>query len=122
MRHYYVYMTASLTRVIYIGVTGNLDRRIIQHKEKVNEGFTSRYNVTRLVYWESFSDVHQAIAREKELKGLRRAKKVALINAFNPAWKDLSAEWFAEFKRSEAATEALDEAIAAREAKERRQG
>jgi putative endonuclease len=109
MRYYYVYMTASLTRVLYIGVTGSLERRIVQHKEKVHEGFTSRYNVTRLVYWESFTHIHSAIAREKELKGWRREKKVALVNGFNPAWKDLSAEWYEEIKRNEATLTALEE-------------
>ncbi|HEY3294266.1 MAG TPA: GIY-YIG nuclease family protein [bacterium] len=122
MRHYYVYMTASLTRVIYIGVTGNLDRRIVQHKEKVHEGFTSRYNVNRLVYWESFTDIHRAIAREKELKGWRREKKVALIEARNPAWKDLSAQWYGEFKKLEAETTALEEKMRARDSTEKRPG
>ena len=107
MRCYCVYMTASLTRVLYIAVTGSLERRILQHKEKTHAGFTSRYNVTRLVYWESFTDIRHAIAREKELNGWRREKKVALVNGFNPAWKDLLAEWYGEIKRNAAALELL---------------
>jgi putative endonuclease len=86
---YHVYIVASLTRVIYIGVTSDLIRRIYEHKTSPVAGFTKSYNVNRLVYFEETIDVHSAIAREKELKGWRRSKKVALIESQNPKWLDL---------------------------------
>jgi putative endonuclease len=91
-KHYYVYIMASRSRVIYIGVTNDLRRRVEQHQQKVVQGFTQKYNCTRLVYYESTEDVHSALAREKELKGWRREKKTALIESVNPTWQDLSAE------------------------------
>ena len=93
---FYVYMMASANRVLYIGVTNSLQRRVWQHKYGDVEGFTSKYRVTNLVYWESFDDVRNAINREKELKGWRRAKKVALIEEGNPKWKDLAAGWYGQ--------------------------
>jgi len=81
---------ASASRVLYIGVTGNLLRRVREHKEMRIPGFTARYRVTELVYFEAFGDVRMAIAREKELKGWLRAKKIALIESFNPHWRDLA--------------------------------
>ena len=93
MRDYYVYITASRSRVLYVGVANDLERRVRQHKLKIIPGFTSRYNVDRLVYYESTGDIRAAIAREKEIKGWRREKKVALIEAVNPEWKDLTDEW-----------------------------
>ena len=89
---YYVYIMSSRSRVIYIGVTNNLQRRVWQHQQKLIEGFTQRYNVTRLVYYEVTGDVHSALERKKELKGWRRSKKVALIESMNPVWRDLSEE------------------------------
>ncbi len=90
-RLYYVYILASLRRVLYIGVTGNLDARIAYHRTLANpDSFTARYGVTRLVHVEDFTEVSQAIAREKELKGWRRAKKVKLIENTNPDWIDLA--------------------------------
>jgi len=74
----------SLSGTLYVGVSGNLHRRVFQHKFHVLEGFTSKYDVDRLLYWESFDDVHNAIAREKQLKGWSRAKKVALFERRNP--------------------------------------
>jgi len=89
-KQYFVYIMASRSRVIYIGMTNNLRRRVEQHQQKLVEGFTQKYNVTRLVYYEVTHEVHAAIAREKELKGWRRSKKVTLIESMNPLWKDLS--------------------------------
>jgi putative endonuclease len=94
MRDYFVYILAGPAGTLYIGVTNNLERRVWQHKEKAADGFTKRYNVTMLVYVETFSDPGSAIAREKQLKKWSRAKKVALIESLNPQWLDLSAEWY----------------------------
>lgn len=74
-------------------MTNDLHRRVAQHKEKQIEGFTKKYNVTRLVYYETFGDVRDAIAREKQIKGWRRSKKLHLIESLNPRWQDLSEEW-----------------------------
>ena len=92
MKTCHVYIMASASRVLYIGVTGDLLRRVREHKDRKVPGFTARYNVTELVYFEAFGDVRLAIAREKQLKGWLRSKKIALIESFNPHWKDLSAE------------------------------
>jgi putative endonuclease len=97
MRSYYVYIMASWKRTIYTGVTNNIERRVHEHKQGLVRGFTSRYRVTRLVYYEHFQDVQQAIQREKEIKGWRREKKVALIESRNPEWRDLSAGWYDEW-------------------------
>ena len=85
-RDYFVYMMASKTRTLYIGITNNLARRVWEHKQKETPGFTKRYDVTMLVYYESFGDVTVAIGREKELKAWRREKKVALLESVNPKW------------------------------------
>ncbi len=90
---YYVYIMASFRRVIYVGVTRDLERRVYAHKQKALPGFTARYNVDRLVYVEGTDDILAALAREKEIKGWRREKKVALIEAQNPDWRDLSLDW-----------------------------
>ena len=90
MRESYVYiMTNKSNRVLYTGVTTDLKRRVGQHKEGTIAGFTRRYNVNKLVYVEVFPDVRDAIAREKQIKGGSRQKKVDLINAANPEWRDL---------------------------------
>jgi putative endonuclease len=81
------------SRTLYVGVTNALQRRVYEHKCKLVEGFTKRYNITILVYAEETSDVRAAIAREKQIKGWTRAKKIALIEASNPDWRDLSADW-----------------------------
>ena len=94
LREYYVYILASRTRRLYVGVTSNLEQRMWQHRTKVFEGFTSRYNIDRLVWYESTNQVMDAIAREKEIKAWRREKKVALIEAENPGWDDLAREWY----------------------------
>ena len=93
MKGYCVYILASKSLVLYIGVTNNLERRVGEHKEKRMAGFTSRYNVNRLVYFEDTRDVRAAIAREKQLKGWLRQKKVALIQSTNPTRRDLSDDW-----------------------------
>jgi len=91
MKLYYVYILASITRVLYIGITGEFERRIAEHKShRYPTSFTSQYKVTNLVYFEEYTRVEDAIAREKEMKGWRRSKKVALIEQMNPAWADLS--------------------------------
>lgn len=91
---YCAYIMGSLSGTLYIGITGNLHKRVFEHKFHRIEGFTDKYQVERLLYWESFDDVHRAIAREKQLKGWRRAKKIALIEALNPQWVDLAREWY----------------------------
>ena len=116
MRGYYVYILASHTRVLYVGMTGSLDRRIIEHKDMSHEGFTSRYRVIDLVYYESYQYVKDAIAREKELKGWRREKKIALIESTNRGWRDPASMWYKEFKQNEAALAALQEEQKARNA------
>jgi len=90
MRSFYVYIMASRSRVIYVGVTNDLMRRVQEHKNGVNPGFTKKYRVKRLVYFEEFTDIRVAIAREKELKGWIRSRKVALIEHSNPTWHDLA--------------------------------
>lgn len=91
---YCTYIMASRSHTLYIGVTGDLHRRVFQHKWREHDGFTARYNCDRLVWFESYQDVHKAIGREKELKGWRRTKKIALIEAANPTWADLSRDWY----------------------------
>jgi putative endonuclease len=91
---FYVYiLQSSSRRCLYIGMTNNLYRRVIEHKTHLHHGFTDQYNATRLVYWQSFDDVYKAIGREKQLKGWRREKKLWLIGQFNQGWKDLAADW-----------------------------
>ena len=94
MRQYYVYIMTNRSRTLYTGVTNNLERRVYEHKHKMGSKFTCKYNITRLVYYESFSDVRDAIAREKQIKGWLRSKKIALIESVNPKWEDLSASWY----------------------------
>ena len=89
---YYVYIMANRARTLYVGVTNNLARRVQQHKSALIPGFTSKYGLNRLVYFEVTSDVLAAIEREKQIKGWLRAKKVALIESVNPQWDDLSEE------------------------------
>jgi putative endonuclease len=84
----------SLSGTLYIGMTGNLHCRVFEHKFQHIEGFTDKYGVDRLLYWESFDEVLKAIDREKQLKGWRREKKIRLIESSNPHWVDLSKEWY----------------------------
>ena len=90
MKTYYVYILTNYSKTLYTGVTNDLQRRIYQHKNKTIPGFTSKYKINRLVYYETFNDIRQAIAREKQIKGWLREKKIALIESVNPMWKDLS--------------------------------
>ncbi|MBQ2941523.1 MAG: GIY-YIG nuclease family protein [Clostridia bacterium] len=92
---YYVYMiTNKNNKVLYTGVTNDLKRRIYEHKNRLVEGFSSKYNLTKLVYYNETSDIKEAIAFEKKIKGWLRAKKDALINEINPEWDDLSKGWY----------------------------
>jgi len=93
IKSYCLYIVAGASCVIYIGVTNDIERRVLEHKSKSVPGFSGRYNLTKLVYFETISDVRAAIAREKELKGWVRRRKVALIESVNPSWNDLSPEW-----------------------------
>jgi putative endonuclease len=90
MREYYVYLMTNVTGMLYTGVTNNIARRVSEHKTKGIHGFTSRYNLTKLVYCESSPNIQDAIVREKQIKGWVRSKKVALIESMNPEWRDLS--------------------------------
>ena len=90
---YFVYIVCSRSGTLYIGVTNSIYRRALEHKRGEIEGFASNYHCDRLVYYESFDEVHKAIGREKQLKGWTRAKKVALIESKNPRWEDLAEKW-----------------------------
>ena len=91
---YFVYILSNWDdSVLYIGVTGNLPRRLYEHRNGLVDGFTKRYNVHKLVYYEYTNDVYSAISREKQLKNWSRSKKVLLINKLNPQWRDLSKDW-----------------------------
>lgn len=92
-RFYYVYIMTNRSKTLYAGVTRNLEKRVFEHKHGTNPGFTSRYEINRLVYFERFTDIRTAISREKQIKGLLRIKKIALIVSMNPEWKDLSEGW-----------------------------
>jgi putative endonuclease len=87
---YYVYIMSNRTHVLYIGVTNDLERRVPEHKARITPGFTRRYSLTRLVYFEEHQSISAAIEREKQLKGWRRKRKVELIESVNPAWSDLA--------------------------------
>ena len=95
---YSVYIIASKSRVLYIGVTSNVEQRIYEHKNNLVDGFTKKYRCHRLVYYESFDEVLKAIDREKQLKRWNRAKKVCLIGRQNPTWEDLAAELFSKHR------------------------
>ena len=90
IRTYWVYIMSNPWRTLYVGVTNDLERRVAQHKEKAIPGFTSRYGLTSLVYYDETSSVEAAIAREKQIKGWLRARELQLIESMNPLWKDLS--------------------------------
>jgi putative endonuclease len=87
---YFIYILSNESRMLYIGVTNDVTRRALEHKSKSVPGFTLRYNLHKLVYFEEFGNINAAIAREKQLKGWLRSKKVALVNSKNPLWKDLA--------------------------------
>jgi putative endonuclease len=90
VRTYYVYIMASRSRVLYTGVTNDLARRVYEHKRSLTPGFTSKYHITRLVHFEEYGDIRDAVAREKQLKGWVRARKTRLIEQKNPTWEDLA--------------------------------
>ena len=90
----HVYMMTNADRILYIGVTSNIERRVWQHKQLQIPGFTQQNKLTQLVYLEEFGDIRTAIEREKQLKGWRRAKKIRLIRTSNPTWRDLADEWY----------------------------
>src|SRR5450759_235778 len=93
-RTFYIYLLASKSRRLYVGVTNNLERRLFEHKSKQVDGFTKKYNIDRLVYFEQTTDVLSAITREKQIKSWNRSKKIRLIEIDNPTWDDLSTEWY----------------------------
>ena len=93
-RFYFVYIMTNRSKTLYTGVSGHLERRVFEHKQGIKGEFAARYKIDRLVYFERFGDVHAAIAREKQIKGLLRMKKIALIVSTNPEWKDLSEGWY----------------------------
>ncbi len=89
-QQYYIYiMTNKYNTVLYTGMTNNLQRRVYEHKEKIIEGFTKKYNITKLVYYEIFEDAYTAISREKQIKAGSRQKKIDLVNSMNQEWQDL---------------------------------
>jgi putative endonuclease len=98
-RNYHVYILASRSHVLYTGVTNDLMARVGQHREGKVSSFTAKYRVHRLVYFETFRDVRTAIAREKQIKSWTREKRAELIQATNPTWVDLAAEWFSPYPR-----------------------
>ncbi|MBI3286754.1 MAG: GIY-YIG nuclease family protein [Chloroflexi bacterium] len=92
-KQYYVYIMTNRSGTLYTGMTNDLRRRVREHKQKLVEGFAQKYNITSLAYFESTDEVRSAIAREKQIKGWLRAKKIALIESLNPQWRDLSEDW-----------------------------
>ena|SRR5438105_15960366 len=96
MREYYVYIMTNKSRTLYVGVTNDLERRVHEHKHKSVPGFTSKYNITKLVWYEAFERIDDAIEAEKRIEGWLRSKKVALIESVNPTWRDLSDRWYRE--------------------------
>jgi putative endonuclease len=96
MKEYSVYIMTNHSGTLYTGVTNNLERRVYEHKHKLIPGFTCKYNITRLVFFESGTDINDAIMREKQIKGWLIKKKIALIEKENPNWEDLASDWFDE--------------------------
>ena len=102
MSHTYcVYTLASRSRNLYTGVTNNLERRMVEHRQGLVPGFTSRYKIFRLVHFEEFGDIRDAITREKEIKGWRREKKIWLIRRHNPTWADLAEQLPAKHQKAD---------------------
>ena len=94
MHQYFVYIMTNKSGTLYVGVTNDLERRMSEHKNSLIEGFTKKYKINKLLYYEETNDILVAINREKQIKGWRRDKKIALIESSNPEWKDLSEDWF----------------------------
>jgi len=93
-RDYYVYLLTNRSGTLYTGVTNDIQRRMYEHKNKLVEGFTNKYNIDMLVYYEVTDDINEALTREKQIKAWRRSKRVALIESTNPQWRDLSEAWY----------------------------
>ena len=93
MNEYYVYIMTNKSRTLYTGITNDLERRVYEHRSKAIPGFTAKYNIPQLVWFESTNDVQAAIEFEKRIKGWKREKKIALIESRNPEWRDLSEDW-----------------------------
>jgi putative endonuclease len=91
---YHVYLMTSKSGTLYVGMTNNTEKMIYEHKNKLISGFAKKYNITRLVHFETFGDVRSAIGREKAIKGWLRKKKIQLVSENNPEWKDLSQNWY----------------------------
>ena len=91
---YFVYIMTNRSKTLYVGITNNLMRRVREHKTRTGSGFTAKYRLDRLIYFERFEYVHNAIEREKRIKGWLRIKKIALVVSVNPVWEDLSEEWY----------------------------
>ncbi len=94
-RHFFVYIMSNVSGTLYTGVTNDIERRVFEHKNHVVPGFTAKYRIGRLLYFEEYDSAAYAIAREKEIKGWRRSRKIALIESMNKQWRDLAADWFA---------------------------
>jgi putative endonuclease len=101
-RTFFVYIMTNRSGTLYVGVTNDLERRVYEHKQKIFPGFTSKYRIDKLLFFEATPNVLAAIEREKQIKSWRRSKKVALIERENPEWKDLSSDWGAEIPRPSA--------------------
>ena len=101
-RTFFVYIMTNRSGTLYVGVTNDLERRVFEHKQKLIPGFTARYRIDTLVFFEATEDVRVAIEREKQIKSWGRKKKVVLINRMNPSWRDLSGDWTAEIPRPSA--------------------
>ena len=93
MQYYVYFLTNRSNSVLYVGVTNNLQRRLYEHKHELADGFTKRYHVHKLVYFETTTDVKAAIGREKQIKSWSRARKNSLVETMNPKWEDLSLNW-----------------------------
>lgn len=89
----HVYILTNKSRMLYVGATSNLVKRLVQHRDKHFPGFTAKFNLNRLVYYEEFRDIRPAIARERQIKGWLRSKKIALIKSMNPSWRDLAEDF-----------------------------
>lgn len=96
MQQFYVYIMSNHSKTLYTGITNDLQRRVYEHKNKLIDGFTKKYKLTKLVHYEQYTNSIDAIKREKQIKGWLRKKKIILIESSNPNWKDLSMDWFNE--------------------------
>jgi putative endonuclease len=112
-KNYHVYLLASRSHALYTGITSDLMARVGQHREGKVSSFTAKYRIHRLVYFESFGDVRSAIAREKQIKSWTREKRAELIQAANPTWIDLAAEWFTPYPRKAGPSASLGMTIVA---------